>query len=52
MENMLSKMNDDYTTDLVLDSGHWIVEENPGKCKTTPTPHPSRRVLIRGVDRF
>lgn len=52
IESMLSKMYEDYTTNLVPDSRHWIVEENPGKCKTTPTPHPSRRVSIRGVDRF
>jgi hypothetical protein len=36
LESMLSKMYEYYTTDLVLNSGHWIAEENPGKCKTTP----------------
>jgi hypothetical protein len=46
-KEMLSEMYEDYTTDLVPESGHWIAEEDPGKCKTTPLPGGCRlRVLI------
>jgi hypothetical protein len=44
---MLSKMYEDYTADLVPESGHWIAEENLGKCKITLL-----LVSIGAVDRF